>query len=66
MQPESQMKKGQRWFSKITAAYMGAAIQSVVYGLALKYLGWNFVFYSISALCALSFIISAVDCRRGH
>lgn len=48
------------------AAYMGAAIQSVVYGLALKYLGWNFVFYSISALCALSFIISAVDCRRGH
>ena len=34
------------------SSYIGAAVQSVIYGFLLNRLGWNVVFISISVLCA--------------
>ena len=34
-------------------AYMGAAVQSVVYGSLIEVIGWRSVFASLAVLCAL-------------
>ena len=46
------------------SAYMGAAIQSLVYGFALDNMGWRFVFISISVLCLLIVGISLTDTQN--
>lgn len=43
------------------AAYMGAAIQSIVYGFILTSGGWNVLFVSIAIFCALIALISLVS-----
>ena len=40
------------------AAYVGAALQSMVYGFLLESLGWSMVFISISVLCLLVAVIA--------
>ena len=39
-------------------AYMGAAIQSFIYGFLLDRFGWNMIFLTISLLCGIIAIIS--------
>lgn len=39
-------------------AYMGAAIQSFIYGFLLDSFGWNMIFLTISLLCGIIAIIS--------
>ena len=40
------------------SAYMGAAIQSLVYGFVLDSAGWVFVFVSIAAFCAVTGLLA--------
>lgn len=40
------------------SAYMGAAVQSFIYGFLLDYYGWNMIFWVISILCLLIGLIS--------
>lgn len=35
------------------SAYMGAGVQSVVFGFLLRHMGWNTVFVSVAALCLI-------------
>ena len=44
--------------------YMGAAVQSLVYGFFLKVLGWNMVFASIAAMSLLILFIAAGNRTR--
>lgn len=44
-------------------AYVGAALQSMIYGFILDRAGWNTVFVSISALCLVSAFIAG---RKDH
>lgn len=46
------------------AAYMGAAVQSVVYGFLLESGGWNIVFLSISAFCLLIAVLGVVNSTK--
>lgn len=43
------------------SAYMGAAVQAVVYGFILENGGWNVVFFSIAAFCLLIAVLSLVS-----
>ena len=43
------------------AAYMGAALQAIIYGRILDTTGnWNIVFFSISAICVLMVILALI------
>ena len=46
------------------AAYMGAAIQAIVYGRLLSGGNWNVVFISISAFCLFISVLSFVASRK--
>ena len=46
------------------AAYVGAAIQSLLYGFLLDTLGWNLIFLSVAAFCVVNGIFSIYDLRR--
>ena len=46
------------------SAYMGAAIQSLLYGFLLDTLGWNFIFLSVAVLCLAVAAVSIRDLRR--
>lgn len=43
------------------SAYMGAAVQAVVYGFILEKGGWNIVFFSIAAFCLLIAVLSIIS-----
>jgi len=45
-------------------AYMGAAIQSILYGFLLDAGGWNIVFFSIAGFCGLIAVLGIVGSRR--
>ena len=45
-------------------AYMGAALQSFVYGFSLETLGWRFVFFSIATFCIVIVVISTSDALK--
>lgn len=51
------------------SAYMGAAIQSFVYGFLLDRFGWSVIFWTVSLLCfiiaAISFFSSRFNAARG-
>lgn len=42
------------------AAYMGAAVQSFVYGLILDKMGWGFVFGSLALLCVFMVLLGFI------
>ena len=46
------------------SSYMGAAVQSLVYGFFLTRLGWNMVFASIAVMCLLILFIAAKSKKR--
>ena len=46
------------------AAYMGAAVQSIMYGFLLQSGGWNVVFLSIAAFCLLMAVLGIVESRK--
>lgn len=46
------------------AAYMGAAIQSIVYGFILNNGSWNILFISVAVFCALIAVVSLVSSRK--
>lgn len=46
------------------AAYMGAAIQAVVYGSILRVGNWNAVFLSVAVFCALIALVSFVSVKK--
>ena len=46
------------------SAYMGAAVQSVIYGFFLRRMGWNMVFASIASMSVLIIIVSARNRKR--
>lgn len=46
------------------SAYMGAAIQSLVYGFTLDHAGWIFVFISIAAFCALTGVLAVKNSKH--
>ena len=46
------------------AAYMGAAIQAVVYGSILSVGNWNAVFLSVAVFCALIALVSFVSAKK--
>lgn len=43
------------------AAYMGAAVQSMVYGFLLEKGGWNIVFFSIAGFCLLISVLGKLN-----
>lgn len=43
------------------SAYMGAAIQSLVYGFALDKVGWGLIFISIAFFCALIGVLALIN-----
>ncbi len=46
------------------SAYMGAAVQAVIYGFILEKGEWRVVFLSIAAFCALIAILSIISSRK--
>lgn len=46
------------------AAYMGAAVQSVLYGFLLNQGGWNVVFISISVFCLLIALLGIINSHK--
>ena len=46
------------------SAYMGAAVQSFVYGLILDKIGWTAVFGSVSAFCLFLVLLGCVSRKR--
>lgn len=46
------------------AAYMGAAIQSILYGFILSSGGWNILFISVAVFCFLIALISLITSQK--
>ena len=46
------------------SAYLGAAVQSFVYGFLLTHIGWNMVFISVAVLCGSVIILSLIGAKR--
>ena len=65
---------GGRFFSGTAAgclnfcAYMGAAVQSLLYGFLLDAGGWSIVFISIAAFCGLITFLGIISttCKAAH
>lgn len=46
------------------SAYMGAAVQSFVYGFLLSHIGWTSVFASLAVLCGMIVLLGFVGSRK--
>jgi sugar phosphate permease len=46
------------------SAYLGAAVQSLLYGSLLRHLGWSMIFISIAVLCGFTALLAAAGARK--
>ena len=48
------------------SAYVGAAVQSMIYGFLLEKLGWSMIFVSIAVLCGSVAVLGAFGSKKSQ